>query len=46
MIIKTKSRFIRFLNNVVIIIRNIIIKTRLYIINSLGIKVIFRFLFI
>jgi fumarate reductase subunit C len=45
-IIGTKSRFIGFLDNVVIIIRNIIVRTRLYIINSPSIKVVLRFLFI
>jgi hypothetical protein len=46
MIIKTKSRFIRFLDNITIIIRNTIVKTRLYIIDSPRIKVVLGFLFI
>jgi hypothetical protein len=45
-ITKDKSKFIRFIDNVAIIIRNTIIRTRFYIINSFRIKVILRFLFI
>jgi fumarate reductase subunit C len=45
-IIKIKSRFVRFLDNVVIIIRNIVVRTRLYIIDSPSIKVVLGFLFI
>ena len=46
MIIRTKSRFIRFTNNITIIIRNTIVRTRFYIIESLRIKVVLRFPFI
>jgi hypothetical protein len=46
MIIRTKSRFIRFIDNVTIIIRNTIIRTRFYIIESPRIKVVLRFPFI
>jgi hypothetical protein len=45
-ITKDKSRFVEFANNIVVTIRNTIIRTRFYIINSSGIKVILRFLFI
>jgi hypothetical protein len=45
-IIRTKSKFVGFSDNVPITIRNTIIKPRLYIINSPGIKVILRFIFI
>jgi hypothetical protein len=45
-IIKNKSRFVGFANNIAIIIENTIIRTWFYIINSFGIKVILRFLFI
>ena len=45
-ITKDKSRFIRFANNIAIIIRNTIIRTWFYIIDSFGIKVILGFLFI
>ena len=46
MIIRTKSRFIRFINNVTVIIKNTIIRTRFYIIESPRIKMVLRFLFI
>jgi len=39
-------RFVGFIDNITIIIRNTIIKTRFYIIESLKIKVVFRFPFI
>ena len=45
-IIKTKSRFVGFIDNVVVIIKNTIVRTRFYIIKSLGIKVVLGFLFI
>jgi hypothetical protein len=45
-IIRTKSRFVGFLDNIAITIKNIVVRTRLYIIDSPGIKVILRFLFI
>jgi hypothetical protein len=45
-IIETKSRFIGFSDNIAIIIGNTVIKTRLYIIDSPGIKVVLGFLFI
>ena len=45
-IIRIKSKFVGFIDNVVVIIRNTIIKTRFYIIKSLRIKVVFRFPFI
>ena len=45
-IIKNKSRFIRFINNITVIVGNTIIKTRFYIINYFRIKVILSFLFI
>jgi hypothetical protein len=45
-IIRTKSRFIRFSDNITITIRNTIIKTRLYIMDSPSIKVVLGFLFI
>ena len=45
-IIKIKFKFIGFIDNVTIIIENIIIKTRFYIIKSLRIKVVFKFLLI
>ena len=45
-IIKTKFKFIGFIDNVIVIIKNTVIKTRFYIIKSLRIKVVFRFLFI
>ena len=46
MIIGTKSRFIGFINNVAITIRNTIIRTRFYIIESPRIKVVLGFPFI
>jgi hypothetical protein len=45
-IIKDKFKFIKFINNIVIIIGNTIIRTRFYIIDSFKIKVILRFPFI
>jgi hypothetical protein len=36
----------RFINNIIIIIKNTIIKTRFYIIDYIKIKVVLRFLFI
>jgi hypothetical protein len=46
MIIRTKSRFIRFVDNITVIIRNTVIRTRFYIIKSPRIKVVLRFPFI
>jgi len=45
-IIKTKFKFVGFIDNVIIIIKNIIVRTRFYIIKSLKIKIVFKFLFI
>ena len=45
-IIRTKSRFIRFIDNITVIIGNTIVKTRFYIIESPRIKVVLRFPFI
>ncbi len=45
-IIRNKSRFIGFTNNVLVIISNIVVKTQFYIIDYLRIKVILGFLFI
>jgi hypothetical protein len=45
-IIRTKSKFIGFINNVTVTIKNTSVKTRFYIIKSLRIKVVFRFPFI
>ena len=45
-IIKTKFKFIGFINNVAVTIKNTVVRTRFYIIKSLEIKVVFRFLFI
>jgi hypothetical protein len=45
-IIRTKSKFIGFTDNVTVIIKNTIIRTRFYIIKSPGIKIVLRFLFI
>ena len=45
-IIRIKSKFIGFIDNVAVIIKNTIVRTRFYIIKSLGIKIVFRFLFI
>jgi hypothetical protein len=45
-IIKTKSRFVGFIDNVTVTIRNTIVRTRFYIIESLRIKVVLRFPFI
>jgi len=46
MIIGTKSRFVGFADNVAVIIGNTIVRTRFYIIESPGIKVVLGFLFI
>jgi len=46
MIIKIKFKFIKFINNIIVIIKNTVIKTRFYIIKSLKIKVVFKFPFI
>jgi len=45
-IIRNKFKFIRFIDNITIIIRNTIIRTRFYIINYIKIRVVLRFLFI
>ena len=45
-IIKTKSKFVGFIDNVAVTIKNTIVRTRFYIIESPGIKVVLRFLFI
>ena len=45
-IIKTKFKFVGFIDNVAVTIKNTVIRTRFYIIKSLRIKVVFRFLFI
>jgi hypothetical protein len=45
-IIRIKFKFVGFINNVIVIIKNTIVRTRFYIIKSLKIKVILRFLFI
>ena len=45
-IIRTKSRFVGFINNVAVTIKNTIVRTRFYIIESPGIKVVLGFLFI
>ena len=45
-IIKTKFKFVGFINNVTVIIKNIIVRTRFYIIKSLRIKIVLGFLFI
>jgi hypothetical protein len=45
-IIRTKSRFVGFADNVTVTIGNTIVRTRFYIIKSLRIKVVLRFLFI
>jgi|SRR6266487_1099419 len=45
-IIRNKSRFIGFANNVLVTISNIVVRTQFYIIDCLGIKVILGFLFI
>jgi len=44
-IISSKSRFIRFTDNVPVIISNSVVRTRFYIIDCLGIKIILGFLF-
>jgi len=46
MIIRIKFKFIGFINNIIIIIKNIIIRTRFYIIKRLKIKIVFKFPFI
>jgi len=45
-IIRIKSRFVGFIDNVAVIIRNTVVRTRFYIIKSPGIKVVLGFLFI
>ena len=45
-IIRIKSRFVGFADNVAVTIGNTVVKTRFYIIESLGIKVVLGFLFI
>jgi hypothetical protein len=45
-IIRTKSRFVGFIDNVAVTIKNTVVRTRFYIIKSPGIKVVLRFLFI
>jgi len=45
-IIGTKSKFVGFTDNVAVIIKNTIVRTRFYIIESPGIKVVLGFLFI
>jgi hypothetical protein len=45
-IIRTKSKFVGFIDNVIVTIKNTIVRTRFYIIKSLGIKVVLGFLFI
>ena len=45
-IISTKSKFVGFIDNVAVTIENTIVRTRFYIIESPGIKVVLRFLFI
>ena len=44
-IISSKSRFISFIDNMLIIIRNLVVRTRFYIIDYLRIKIILRFPF-
>jgi hypothetical protein len=45
-IIRTKSKFVGFIDNVAVTIRNTVVRTRFYIIKSPGIKVVLRFPFI
>ena len=45
-IVSNKSRFVRFTNNVLVIISNTVVRTWFYIMDCLGIKVILGFLFI
>jgi hypothetical protein len=45
-IIRTKFKFVGFINNFAVTIKNTIVRTRFYIIESLRIKVVLRFLFI
>jgi hypothetical protein len=45
-IIKTKSKFVNFANNLLVTIKNAFIKTRFYIINTFSFKLILSFLFI
>ena len=44
-IIKTKSHFIGYADNIAIIVGDLVIRTRFYIINILSIKIILSFLF-
>jgi len=45
-IIRTKFKFVGFIDNVAVIIKNTVIRTRFYIIKSFKIKVVLGFLFI
>jgi len=45
-IIRTKSKFVGFIDNVAVTIKNTVVRTRFYIIKSLKIKVVLGFLFI
>ena len=45
-IIRIKSKFVGFINNVTVTIKNTVVRTRFYIIESLRIKVVLRFPFI
>ena len=45
-IIRIKSKFVGFINNVTVTIKNTIVRTRFYIIESLRIKVVLKFPFI
>ena len=45
-IVRNKSRFVGFADNVLVIIGNIVVRTRFYIMDCPGIKVILGFLFI
>ena len=45
-IIRTKFKFVGFIDNVAVIIKNIVVRTRFYIIESPRIKVVLGFLFI
>ena len=44
-IVRNRSRFVSFADNMLVIIRNIVVRTRFYIIDCLGIKIILGFLF-
>jgi hypothetical protein len=45
-ITRNKSRFIRFIDNITVTIKNTIVRTRFYIIDYTRIKVVLGFLFI